>query len=673
MNNISFLKDKKIPLYVTVGIIIAFFVLNSSFIPFIDEISPFTSESRRLYILAIEHQKNNEYKEAIIDYVKIPSVYRAHDAVLFQMAKCAAAIGEEKTTIESLKKLVSRHHSSPLAPIGLYNLGQAYVRTSQPDEAEYAFKETIADYPDSNYAKGSLYYMGALNFKKDANAAIKYWMEYLAKSPDGRFSQEILNKLATYKDKFNSNQKFTYGKSLFLNNRYNEALEVLKQTPAAESWYSIAEASHEMGKDSSALFFLKEGLVKYANSQDDDNIEKAMELYTKLSPASDLEDWSFLGLNAAKKRDYALYEKASYVSKENAIEIYKQIAGNYTKGKYASEALWNVFWDKFKKSQYQEAIALGEQHNMIYQNTAASPEIMFWTAKAYERTRQPRKAKRYYEKLIGLYPDSYYAFRAKGRIEYIETGNDPGWNMNISEIADKSPAENDYPYSLDMLKKQFGSTVAELVLAGDTDTLELITDDKFIQSWIKEKRGMKSKSIVIARDEMNDIMPKPSVDDVRWKMIYPLRFLNIINKYAQYNNIDPLIALSLTREESYFNPLAVSYSNARGLMQILPGTANDVARWNNLSPVSAFELFDPETNIKIGTSYIKYTKSELWYNNMFAVAAYNCGPAAIKRWASKKTIQDYDEFVEDIPYAQTRTYVKKVFRTYWNYKRLYNL
>lgn len=671
MNKLSYLKDKKIPIYVSLGIIIAFFLLNSSFIPFIDEISPFTSESRRLYVLAREYQRQDNYREAIIDYVKIPSVYRAYDAVLFQMAKCATAIGDEKITIQSLKKLTSKFSSSPIAPIGLYNLGQAYVRTNQSIAAEETFNKVINRYPDSNYAKGSLYYLGLISSAKNPKETLNFWLDYLEKTPDGRFSSEILNKIEHLNFKMDVDQNLILGRALLANARYNEALSFLNNVPASKSWYYLAKTNYRLGKNSTALAFLKEGLLKYTTSQDEENIKKAMDIYVEISPLSAIEDWSFLASKVAESRDYALYNKTPLVSTDNALQIYKQIAERYSKGKDASEALWMVFWDKFKNGRYEEAIALGQKHYRFFQNMPASPQILFWTSKAYERIGDSGKAKYYYKKVIELYPDSYYSFRASERINFIDTGIDNGWDMQISNLP--TNYKNTYPYSIEQLKKKFGVTLAELVLAEDVETIEMISDDKFLLSWAKQKRGMTSKSIIDARDEMNSLMPKPAFDDERWKLIYPLKFIKPINQYSQANNIDPLIALSLLREESYFNSLAVSGSNARGLMQILPGTANDVARWNNFSSVSDFQLFDPETNIRIGTAYIKYTKETLWDHNMFAVAAYNCGPNAIKRWVSRKPVRDYDEFVESIPYDESRFYVKKVFRSYWNYKRVYNL
>jgi soluble lytic murein transglycosylase-like protein len=205
----------------------------------------------------------------------------------------------------------------------------------------------------------------------------------------------------------------------------------------------------------------------------------------------------------------------------------------------------------------------------------------------------------------------------------------------------------------------------------DYETAIILAKDPFIKSWINLKDGLVSRSVVLARDGMNSLIPKPPATDKRWKLIYPLYFVDEINDHAANNDLDPYIILSLIKEESHFNPLAISSSNARGLMQILPGTARDISRWDGISPVGDFELFTPSKNLKLGSAYFRHIKKKLYNNSLYAVAAYNCGPGAVQRWLSKTPHSDIDQFVENIPYDQTRDYIKKVYTAYWNYKRIY--
>ena len=144
-----------------------------------------------------------------------------------------------------------------------------------------------------------------------------------------------------------------------------------------------------------------------------------------------------------------------------------------------------------------------------------------------------------------------------------------------------------------------------------------------------------------------------------------------INKYAQRNRISPYILISLIREESYFNPLSLSPSNAVGLTQILPSTAKEVSSRRGYGSINEFLLFNPETNIKYGSAYFAQILKQNNNNIVYAVASYNGGAGAVASWVKKANYKDMDEFVENIPYPETKNYVKKVFRSYWNYVRIY--
>ena len=129
--------------------------------------------------------------------------------------------------------------------------------------------------------------------------------------------------------------------------------------------------------------------------------------------------------------------------------------------------------------------------------------------------------------------------------------------------------------------------------------------------------------------------------------------------------------LSLTREESYFNPNAQSYVGAVGLMQLMPETAKEINRIKGLGMQSLEELKNSDTNMKLGNFYYSFLLNNLSQNNILSVASYNGGIGSINRWKAGLEYRDIDEFVEKIPYTETKNYVKKVFRTYWNYARIY--
>jgi TolA-binding protein len=651
--------------YFAAGVLILFFLIHLFSPDFADNFSPISVQSRDLYQKARLLQNQGEYRSAYNNYKKIPSLYSAYDIVLFQQAKCAAAFGDEKTVIKKLKSVLS-YSKSPIKDQAGYALGQAYIRTDNYSAAEKQFLGIIKKYPDSNYALGSYYYLGEIYKNKKPEKTLYYWNKYIANIPDGRFALDIINGFKTLPVKKDSNINKNIGIVLYHAKKYKKSINTLEKIPLQQSWYYLAKANHSIGNNSKSLSVLKTGLKYYSNTVNHSQIEDAEALYAKINKN---DSWNEL-INMVKNgRDYAMFQKAQLSSKSTALPLYKNIVKYYPTGNYASESLWNIFWDEYNKGRYFQVIELGQKHINIYKNTKAAPKILFWIGKSYEKTRNISAASNCFKKIISNYPDSYYAYRANGRLKYYRAGTDSGWNYENDLISDSTDAV--LPYTYNEIAEKYNHTLSEMLKVQDYETAITLTKDPFLKSWINLKDGLVSRSIVLARDGMADLTPKPDFNDNRWKLIYPLYYAEEINTHAINNNIDPYLILSLVKEESHFNPLAISSSNARGLMQLLPGTAKDIARWDNLGSVSEFELFTPYKNLKLGSAYYRYIKKQLHGNPLFAVAAYNGGPGAVNRWLLNSNNNDPDQFVENIPYDQTRNYVKKVYTSYWNYKRIY--
>ena len=164
---------------------------------------------------------------------------------------------------------------------------------------------------------------------------------------------------------------------------------------------------------------------------------------------------------------------------------------------------------------------------------------------------------------------------------------------------------------------------------------------------------------------MEDLSVKPAFSDLRWRLVYPTHYYDIVSKVKGNNN--PIVLEAIIKEESHFNPYASSSVGAKGLMQIMPSTYNEVVKKHNLG-----ENLNSETaNIMAGSLYYESLKRVLGNKDLYAVSAYNGGLGSVTNWFSKLIYNDTDEFVEQIPYPETKNYVKKVFRTYWVYGNIY--
>jgi soluble lytic murein transglycosylase len=156
-----------------------------------------------------------------------------------------------------------------------------------------------------------------------------------------------------------------------------------------------------------------------------------------------------------------------------------------------------------------------------------------------------------------------------------------------------------------------------------------------------------------------------------WRIIYPLPYKEIIYSEAAKNNVDPLLVAAIIKSESDFNPAAESSVGARGIMQIMPDTGAWVAKKMGMSRFEPDDLFDANTNIKIGCWYINNLNQEFAGNKILVVAAYNGGIGNVKGWLQKDQWSGEHGTVEQIPFEETREYIKRVLKAYSRYRFLY--
>jgi len=281
--------------------------------------------------------------------------------------------------------------------------------------------------------------------------------------------------------------------------------------------------------------------------------------------------------------------------------------------------------------------------------------MLFWMGKFAEHKREYGEYMNIYKRVIADYPDSYYAYRAYLRLNHRE-------QPLLTDYIQPMTVEFPYPIKNQLLKK--------LTELEDLDVIdEIVGYDDFVKSWILYKRGDYSHSMLVARNAMEKLSQKPDKYDLRWRLVYPIHYYEMIEEYANEHGNNPPLMLALVREESYFNPNASSGVGAKGLMQLMPTTADEVASRKGLA---GYNLFDAESNIKLGNAYYSMIKSMLSGMDVSAIASYNGGIGSVTKWKQSLSYFDTDSFVEKIPYDETQNYVKKVFRSYWNYVRIYN-
>ena len=161
------------------------------------------------------------------------------------------------------------------------------------------------------------------------------------------------------------------------------------------------------------------------------------------------------------------------------------------------------------------------------------------------------------------------------------------------------------------------------------------------------------------------------VQDFILQKIYPTKYSEYVEKYSEENGLDKYLVYALIKAESNFDPEVKSSSDARGLMQLMEETAVEMSNSIENTSVEVYDLYDPETNIKLGTSYLAYLLRLYDGNMVLAITAYNAGLGNVEQWISDGIINEDGSDIENIPYTETSNYVRKILKNYEMYQKIY--
>ncbi|GAB6181169.1 lytic transglycosylase domain-containing protein [Desulfotomaculum defluvii] len=149
------------------------------------------------------------------------------------------------------------------------------------------------------------------------------------------------------------------------------------------------------------------------------------------------------------------------------------------------------------------------------------------------------------------------------------------------------------------------------------------------------------------------------------RLWYPFEHQELIYHYTTVNHLDPLMVAAIIKTESNFNPQATSPKGARGLMQIMPNTANWISQQMGTGSLQPEKLFNPETSIRLGTWYLSDLFTEFKGDPVLVIAAYNAGRGNVSKWLNEQHWTGERKTIDQIPFMETRQYIRRVL---WNQK-----
>lgn len=354
--------------------------------------------------------------------------------------------------------------------------------------------------------------------------------------------------------------------------------------------------------------------------------------------------------------------------KEQAIELYTNVQKQFPKSQVRDDAGWRLAWLHYRGGDLPAAAAAFRELATQSKNGPFATAAVYWQARVAERSGDAETAKQIFRQIVTGADESYYQTLSARGLERLGAA--------VEEVNPAKPVgvnEPDPPMGPEII---FHLARARELAALALHRLAVVELDEVQRNAKAEPR---IRALLMREYFLNQAYGQslrlagqlPVSQSERELYRYPLAFWELVQQKAQERGLDPYLVLGLIRQESLFDARARSPAAAYGLMQLISPTAARVAKQVGLPPPSQEKLFEPETNVTLGTEYLK-DLMQRYSNNWFkAVAAYNAGEAAVDRWEREIVTDDIEEFVERIPYIETRGYVKLVMRNHRIYKRLY--
>jgi soluble lytic murein transglycosylase len=365
-------------------------------------------------------------------------------------------------------------------------------------------------------------------------------------------------------------------------------------------------------------------------------------------------------------------------------DMLSSLPADYPEGDMVSEGLFRLALHKMGRHEWDKALV--ELTNALdfkvkEQPSSTSGRLAYFRARALFETGDVSGAERAFSDVITTYPLSYYMLHAYARLLEMDPGEA---KLVLDRALAREPrgkfflGDDEVFHSIAFLR------AAELLRQGESDYARRELGKIGLMKEGSPSQGLWGAASLFARAGLVTIshsFPKNRVFDwlghypvgrwrEAWEIAYPRPFVEVVEREAKRNDIPAALAYAVMREESAFDPEAVSPARAFGLMQLIFPTAKKVARDVGIS-CDLPSLSRPETNVALGCRFLADLRAKFTVNPLLAIPGYNAGPGAPQRWIAARESEDFDMWVERIPYEETRKYTKRVLASFGAYAFLY--
>jgi soluble lytic murein transglycosylase len=471
--------------------------------------------------------------------------------------------------------------------------------------------------------------------------------------------------------------------------RFHLAQSVWKQRQrqrAAPLFDQAVADCREAGDKDLTVRSLYQGARSYASAGDKD---KAIALYAQIEK-------DFPGHRLADDARLRTAEVLSDGGKDaDAEKLLGDLADLYPKGDMAPESLWRLAFASWRGRDYAKALAWLDEILRRYPREDiwyAEGRALYWKARVFQKKGEGRKARESYERAVHEYPLSVYALfsleRMRKAFPEARTALVHELRKHMGDVDKKSPwefgkqavfGEPGFLRAVEFARMGLGSEARRelgklgLRVGGGKNEGAPATgreDVYWITAILLDRGGQWHASHSVPRYTLTGFRrayPNGGRHEAEWRLAYPKAFADAVVRNCRANNVPEALQWAIMREESSFYPRAESFANALGLTQMMTRTAQRFAKW----PVTREALFDPDKNLEVGSRFLGFLLEHYDSAVPLVISGYNAGEGGVDRWLRERGDLELDEFIETIPFDETRGYTKRVLGSYLTYAWLY--
>jgi soluble lytic murein transglycosylase len=552
-------------------------------------------------------------------------------------------------------------------PDGDFALGLAYEALSEQPQAALSYEKAFYEYPNTDLAAQSATAMERLRtvLGKDfptasARQQLDRCERWLDAKQYAKARQEYSALAESLTGPERDDAKVGIGKSDYLAGSFHlalvylKALHLMRSEADAERLYYVTEAARKVDSDTEMMDAVKQLAEHHAQSP-----------------------WRLKALIAAGDQYLLTNDRGKY------IPLFKAAADDFPEDSTTAYAHWKVAWDAYLTGKPERATLLREQVER-YPDDSHAGTALYFLGRIAEADGKFGEARAYYDRINSQFPHFFYGVlaRKQERDKVAAATPDDDAVMWLEDVdwpvhRDLSAAEPNAATQrrIQRARLLMGAGLpdvaeAELRFGAKTDNEQpQLLAMELAQSADSAFRALKiMKSF--SSDYLSMTLDKAPVKF--WQMLFPLPYKDDVFVNARERGLDPWDVAALIRQESEFNPAAKSTANAYGLMQLRPPTGKMLGRQEGLGAISTGMLLNPGVSIKLGTEYLRQQLSH-WDGDLYrTLAAYNAGPGRVREWLTWMNYREPAEFVENIPFTQTREYIQAVLRNADIYRELYS-